>query len=263
MESSGWTHDLEGNPDVRSPLPLRSDGKLAVPSSASAIHHEHPHHPYMVMTRAASPLVWGQANRRPLTMGNPGVLGLWSFSMVTILLGTYNLFLPHKSNHIIFPTALMYGGLAQYIAGLLDFFYGGTFSATILVSYGAFWAGQGLMMLPSVSTVLTAYESEWDIAQANAVYHFLWGFYTLMLLGISLKIKSGNAVLSWCLFWVFITLILTSIYYLVDIEALLRVSGVSAYLAALGAYYSGCAAVFEEQNEKWWVGKYPWVNKSE
>lgn len=51
------------------------------------------------------------------TMGNPSILGLWSFGMVTILLGTYNLFLPTTSNHIIFPSAFMFGGLAQYIAG--------------------------------------------------------------------------------------------------------------------------------------------------
>lgn len=37
--------------------------------------HEHPQHPYMIMTRAASPVVFGQGHRRPLTMGNPAVLG--------------------------------------------------------------------------------------------------------------------------------------------------------------------------------------------
>ncbi|KAI9257942.1 GPR1/FUN34/yaaH family-domain-containing protein [Phascolomyces articulosus] len=177
------------------------------------------------LTRTASPLVNGQSDRRPLTMGNPAVLGLWSFATVTILLGCYNLFLPHKPNHIILPTALLFGGIAQYIAGFLDLFYGGTFSGTILVSYGAFWAGSGMMMLPSAALTLDSYATEWDLAQANAIYHFFWSFYTAMLVGISLKIKSGTFILTWCLFWVFITLFLTAIYYITDVSAVLRVSG--------------------------------------
>ena len=38
--------------------------------------------------------------------------------------------------------------------------------------------------------------------------------------------------------------------------------GVSAFFAALGAYYSGLAAIFEEQKVKLPVGKYPWNRRS-
>ncbi|KAJ8656763.1 hypothetical protein O0I10_007611 [Lichtheimia ornata] len=277
-QNYGLEEQQHGGSNLQSPQPVRptthedANGKLAVSSSTPPLHTFPSHHSvassfhlpaeYLNMTRAASPAVLAQGDRRPLSMGNPGVLGLWSFATVTILLGVYNLFLPHKSNHIIYPTAMLFGGLAQYIAGFMDLFYGGTFSGTILVSYGAFWAGSGMMMLPTVEPLLEVYQTEWDLAQANAIYHFMWAFYTLMLMCISLKIRNGTFTLTWCLFWVFITLFLTAIYYVTNVQPVLRVSGVTAFLAAIGAYYMGCAAVFEEQKSKWWVGKYKWCKRS-
>ncbi|KAI9310731.1 GPR1/FUN34/yaaH family-domain-containing protein [Dichotomocladium elegans] len=276
IESIGDSHSPSSNPNIHSPEPIRpsedAQGKLTVhPVSSTPLSHLFPSRhssqstqlpsEYLNMTRRASPAVLAQGDRRPLSMGNPAVLGLWAFATVTILLGVYNLFLPHKSNHILYPTAMLFGGLAQYVAGFLDLFYGGTFSGTILVSYGAFWAGTGMMMLPTVEPVLDAYQTAWDLRQANAIYDFMWSFYTLMLLFVSFKVKNGTFILSWCLWWVFVTLFLSAIYFITDVTAVLRVSGVTAFLAAIGAYYSGCAAVFEEQRSKWWVGKYKWVKK--
>lgn len=70
-----WTQ----NPCIQS-LPIDTafyHEPSANPNDNSTIEfsHEHPQHPYMIMTRAASPVVFGQTNRRPLTMGNPAVLG--------------------------------------------------------------------------------------------------------------------------------------------------------------------------------------------
>ncbi|KAJ8663142.1 hypothetical protein O0I10_001319 [Lichtheimia ornata] len=256
-----WTHNTCIQQPFQSPTDPISLNHHQEPSSnhndAIEFTHEHPQHPYMIMTRAASPVVFGQGQRRPLSMGNPAVLGLWSFATVTLLLGTFSLFLPHKSNSIIFPTALLFGGIAQTIAGFFDLFYGGTFSSTILISYGCFWIGNGLMMLPSIQAPLTAtYASEDDIAQANAIFHFIWAIYTLMVTAVSLRFKHGTFILTWCLAWVFCTLFLTGMYYAIGSQAILRTSGICAYMAAIGAYYSGCAAVFEEQNERWWVGNY-------
>lgn len=191
------------------------------------------------------------------TMGNPSPLGLWSFGMVTILLGTYNLFLPYQSNHVIFPSAIMFGGLAQFIAGFMDFWYGGTFGGTVFVSYGAFWTGQGLMMLTQISSnTLNGYSDPTDMDNALGIYKFYWSIYTLMLFGVSLKLRGGSFVLSWCLGFVFITLFFESLDYFTGVKILLRISGVTAFLAAFGAYYKGVAEVFEEQDLKLWLGEY-------
>lgn len=82
------------------------------------------------------------------------------------------------------------------------------------------------MMLPSIqSSLLGTYASADDIAQANAVYHFIWAIYTLMFTAISIRFKHGTFVLTWCLAWVFCTLFLTGMYYVTGIEAILRTSG--------------------------------------
>ncbi|KAG2180778.1 hypothetical protein INT44_003785 [Umbelopsis vinacea] len=188
------------------------------------------------------------------TMGNPSVLGLWSFGMVTILLGTYNLFLPTTSNHVIFPSGFMFGGLAQFIAGFMDFWYGGTFGGTVFVSYGAFWTGQALMMLSQFSSTLDAYTTKADADMANGIYHIFWAAYTFFLFGISFRVRGGNFLLNWCLGFVGITLFLEALSSFTGISALLRVSGVTAFLAAFGAYYKGLAELMEEQDVDIYIG---------
>ncbi|KAJ8656001.1 hypothetical protein O0I10_008222 [Lichtheimia ornata] len=199
-----------------------------------------------------------QKGQTKFHMGNPAPLALWSFATVTALLATFNLFLPDQPNSIILPTALMFGGLAQYIAGFLDLFYGGSYTAIIFVSYGAFWAGNGLLMLPSVASSLQAYTSEYDVNRANGIYHFIWAIYTLLHVGMSFKIKNGTFMNTWNLTMVFITILFEGVHYMTNITGLLRFSGVSAYLAALGAYYVGLADLMREQGVRMWVGKYKW-----
>lgn len=66
----------DGNTNIRSPEPIRvhkdSEGKLVPPRSTTP-----PFEPsyFQRFTRPASPLVNGQTDRRPLTMGNPAVIG--------------------------------------------------------------------------------------------------------------------------------------------------------------------------------------------
>ncbi|KAI9305795.1 GPR1/FUN34/yaaH family-domain-containing protein [Cunninghamella echinulata] len=211
------------------------------------------------LTRRASPVVNGQNADRPIHIGNPGVVGLFSFGVVTIILGIFRLFLPWKSQVILLPSALLFGGLTQMIAGFFDLFVGGTFSATILISYGAFWTGNGMMMAPSMNIVYNEYTNLEDRNQAHAIYCFMWAFYTLMLTGISLAVKSGTFILTWCLLFVFLALTLEAIWYLDGTESIIRASGVCAILAALGSFYSGCTAIFEEQGANFYVGHYPWV----
>ena len=82
---------LQQNSNLQSPQPMRpthedANGKLAVTSSTPPLHTFPSHHSiassfhlpaeYLNMTRAASPAVLAQGDRRPLSMGNPGVLGM-------------------------------------------------------------------------------------------------------------------------------------------------------------------------------------------
>lgn len=63
---------------------------------------------------------------------------------------------------------------------------------------------------------------------------------------------------TWNLTWVFVTIFCEGVYYMTNITGILRFSGVSAYLAGLGAYYVGLADLMREQGVRMWVGKYKW-----
>ena len=69
---------------------------------------------------------------------NPGPLGLIGFGMTTILLNIHNAgFFPLSV--MIMAMGIFYGGLAQIIAGIMEWKKGNTFGVTAFVSYGLFW----------------------------------------------------------------------------------------------------------------------------
>ena len=73
-----------------------------------------------------------------IKLANPGPLGLMGFGMTTILLNIHNAgFFPVMT--AIVSMGIFYGGLAQVIAGILEFRKGNTFGTTAFTSYGFFW----------------------------------------------------------------------------------------------------------------------------
>ncbi|MGF6477758.1 succinate-acetate transporter protein [Pantoea dispersa] len=72
------------------------------------------------------------------TLANPAPLGLMGFGMTTILLNLHNTGL-FEMDVIILAMGLFYGGIAQILAGLLEYKKGNTFGLTAFTSYGSFW----------------------------------------------------------------------------------------------------------------------------
>src|SRR5512136_1783598 len=71
-------------------------------------------------------------------LANPAPLGLMGFGMTTILLNLHNLGL-FNLNSMILAMGIFYGGVAQVIAGIMEFRKGNTFGTTAFTSYGLFW----------------------------------------------------------------------------------------------------------------------------
>ena len=69
---------------------------------------------------------------------NPAPLGLGGFAMTTILLNIHNAGF-FELNVMIFAMGIFYGGIAQLIAGILEYKQGNTFGMVAFLSYGAFW----------------------------------------------------------------------------------------------------------------------------
>ena len=92
---------------------------------------------------------------------NPGPLGLAGFGLTTCVLSAINAgLLPHEALPVVVPLAFAYGGVAQIIAGVLEFRNGNTFGTIAFTSYGLFWwwfallqwsIGAGWLKAPSAS----------------------------------------------------------------------------------------------------------------
>jgi succinate-acetate transporter protein len=110
--------------------------------------------------------------------GNPAPLGLMGFGMTTVLLNLHNAGC-YEMNAMILAMGLCYGGLAQIIAGLMEWRKNNTFAATAFISYGFFWLSLvALILMPKLNLAPAANET------AMASYLAMWGLFTgVMFLG--------------------------------------------------------------------------------
>src|SRR5438477_12206289 len=82
------------------------------------------------------------------TTGNPAPLGLLGFGMTTVLLNLHNAGF-FDLNSMILAMGLCYGGVAQVIAGVMEWKKGNTFATTAFISHGFFWLSLvALLALP-------------------------------------------------------------------------------------------------------------------
>ena len=112
------------------------------------------------------------------TTGNPAPLGLLGFGMTTVLLNLHNAGF-FDLNSMILAMGICYGGVAQVIAGVMEWKKGNTFATTAFVSYGFFWLSLvALIVLPKWNLIGPADE------KAMSAYLAMWGLFTgVMFLG--------------------------------------------------------------------------------
>jgi len=85
-----------------------------------------------VVTPAGQPTLQGWGNSAPL--------GLAAFAVTTFMLSMINAkLMPVAITPVVFGVALMYGGIAQLIAGIIQFRTGNTFTGVLFCTFGAFW----------------------------------------------------------------------------------------------------------------------------
>jgi uncharacterized protein len=109
-------------------------------------------------------------------LANPAPLGLMGFGMTTVLLNLHNAGLFELSTMIL-AMGIFYGGLAQIIAGIMEFKKGNTFGTTAFTSYGLFWLTLVFLLWFRAGGVVTAAPCE----TAMAAYLFMWGLFTFCM----------------------------------------------------------------------------------
>jgi uncharacterized protein len=134
-----------------------------------------------------SDLIAAPAPTVVLKMANPGPLGLLGFGLTTIALSAVNagLLTPDAVAAIV-PLAFAFGGIAQLIAGVLEFKAGNTFGMVAFTSYGLFWWWFALLRWTIGAGWLKA-----PPASAVATILLLWGVLTLLLWVVSFRLNKG------------------------------------------------------------------------
>lgn len=106
---------------------------------------------------------------------NPAPLGLLGFGMTTVLLNLHNAGI-FEMNAMILGMGGFFGGVAQIIAGIMEWQKGNTFGTTAFIAYGFFWLSLvTLLILPSLGI-----SSSPDM-MAMGSYLSIWGILTLFL----------------------------------------------------------------------------------
>jgi len=122
-----------------------------------------------------------------IKLANPGPLGLFGFGLTTCVLSAINAgLLPHESVAIVVPLAFAYGGLAQLIAGILEFRTGNTFGMVAFTSYAMFWWWFALLQWTVGAGWLKA-----PPASAAATVLLMWGVFTLLLWIVTFRLNKA------------------------------------------------------------------------
>ncbi len=117
------------------------------------------------------------------TTANPAPLGLMGFGMTTVLLNLHNAGL-FGLGSMILAMGIFYGGIAQIIAGVMEWKKKNTFGTLAFTSYGLFWLSLvALILLPKLGLAQAAENS------AMVAYLVMWGIFTLVLFIGTLKLN--------------------------------------------------------------------------
>jgi succinate-acetate transporter protein len=172
---------------------------------------------------------------------NPAPLGLLGFGMTTVLLNLHNAgFYPLGS--MILAMGLVYGGLAQVIAGVMDYKKGNTFGTLAFSSYGLFWWSLViLLLLPNFTLLSPAVKAPDDTAMA--AYFFMWDMFTLLMFFGTLKI---NRALQFVFSSLTVLFFMLTIVRLTGNADLLLITGIEGVICGASAIYTGITEVLNE-----------------
>ncbi len=171
------------------------------------------------------------------TTANPAPLGLLAFGTTTVLLNLHNAGY-YELNSMILGMGICYGGIAQVIAGYMEWKKNNTFGLVAFSSYGLFWLSLvALVLLPRITGVAPT------SAGALGAYLAVWGVFTGVMF-------IGTLRLSRALQFVFLTL--TILFFLLAIAEwttnpdLTHFAGYEGIVCGLSAMYAGLALVLNE-----------------
>lgn len=168
---------------------------------------------------------------------NPAPLGLLGFGMTTVLLNLHNAGL-FELNSMILAMGIFYGGLAQVIAGVLEWKKGNTFGTVAFTSYGFFWLSLvALICLPKTGLM------EATSTGGLVAYLTLWGIFTAILFVGTFKLNRATQVVFGTLTLLFALL---AIGDATGNESIKHLAGWEGILCGASAMYAAAAQILNE-----------------
>jgi hypothetical protein len=199
---------------------------------------------------------------------DPAPLGLLGFGVTTVLVSFVLNFRLGQVDGMLIGMGVFYGGIAQIIAGVMEYRRGDTFGMVAFSSYGFFWlsfvalnwlggsavASNGIWPFSSYAPAITGYTTPWAIGQeALMAYFFMWGLFTLFMFFGTLKKNRAIQMVFGSLTVLFFLLATSSgilAYTPVkasDLDLFTRIIGIEGMICGLSAFYLAMAHVLNEE----------------
>jgi len=171
------------------------------------------------------------------TTANPAPLGLLGFGMTTVLLNLHNAGF-YELNGMILAMGICYGGIAQVIAGIMEWKKGNTFATAAFTSYGFFWLSLVCLIgLPKLGFTATN-------DTAMSAYLAMWGLFTGVMfvgtfrLSVALQVVFGTLTILFFL--------LAYAHFAKPGEGFEHFAGYEGLVCGFSAIYTGLAQVLNE-----------------
>lgn len=149
----------------------------------------------------------------------------------------------------VFGLAVFFGGLAQLIAGIMEFRVGNTFGCTLHCSYGAFWLAFAMFLIPSLG-IKAAYGGDMRAFSVHlGIFLILWCLLTVIFFLAALRTNLAILGVLGCLAMAFLLLAIAQFIMTTHLTAAIRVNragGAFAIICALLALYSGASGLMVE-----------------
>jgi succinate-acetate transporter protein len=171
------------------------------------------------------------------TTANPAPLGLLAFGMTTVMLNLHNAGL-FALGSMIFAMGIFYGGLAQIIAGIMEWKKNNTFGTLAFISFGFFWISLvGLIVMPKFGIA--------DVFTKGEFLAFLgiWGLFAFVMWVITFRLSRALQIVFGLLVLLFALLIIGNALGNIEI---LTIAGVEGIICGLSAMYTGLGQVMNE-----------------
>ena len=183
-------------------------------------------------------------------LANAAPLGLLGFGLTTVLLNLVNIGL-FPLDAMILAMGLVYGGIAQVIAGIMEYKRGNTFGTTTFTSYGLFWLSLVILIMLPNTAVFTGINT--PTGTAMGAYFIMWGLFSFAMFFGTLK---ANRALQFVFMSVTVLFFLLAARDLTGNAALLgnfkidELAGYEGIICGSSAIYLGIAEVLNEVHKK-------------